>query len=155
MTRRFSLALFAVAALAALPAPAKPNYTGDWKMNVSKSSFGEMPAPSSMTSKINHDEPNLHTASKSSSDQGDFEFTAAYTTDGKECTNEIMGSPMKSTVKWEGDVLVINSDVKFGDNDLTIIDRWTLSEDGKTLTIARNFKSAMGEFQQKLVMEKQ
>ncbi len=155
MTRRSLLATFTLVMLAALPALAKPNFTGDWKMNPSKSSFGEMPAPSSMTSKISHSDPKLETSSKSSSDQGDLEFNAKYTTDGQECTNEIMGSPVKSTVKWDGDALLINSKLNFGGNDMTISDRWTLSEDGKTLTIARTFKSDMGEIQQKLVMDKQ
>ncbi len=155
MTCRFSLAAFALVTLAALPALAKPNYTGDWKLNTSKSEFGQMPAPSSMTSKVAHDEPKLETTSKSSSDQGDFEFHAVYTTDGKESTNELMGNPLKSTAKWDGDVLVIESKGTFGDNEFTMLDRWTLSGDGKTLTIARTFKSAMGEMEQKLVLEKQ
>jgi hypothetical protein len=34
-------------------------------------------------------------------------------------------------------------------------DKWTLSDDGKTLTIVRIFKSSMGEGEQKLVLEKQ
>ncbi len=155
MKLRFFFLTAAVFAAAALPALAKPNFTGDWKLNPAKSDFGQMPAPNSMSSKIAHDEPNLKTTSRSSSDQGDFEFQATYTTDGKECTNELMGNPVKSTVKWDGDALLINSNAKFGDNELTIQDRWTLSEDGKTLTIARVFKSSMGEMAQKMVLEKQ
>ncbi len=155
MTCRPYLAALALVALAALPALAKPNYTGDWKLNPSKSSFGEMPAPHSMTSKIAHNEPKLEATSKSSGDQGDFEFHAVYTTDGQECNNEIMGSPVKSTVKWDGDALIIHSKMNFGGNDMTVSDRWTLSEDGQTLTIARFFKSDLGEVQQKLVLEKQ
>ncbi len=155
MTIRSLLAAATLVTLATLPVLAKSNYTGDWKLNTAKSSFGQMPAPSSMTSKIVHEEPKLETTSKSSSDQGDFEFHAIYTTDGKECTNEIMGTPVKSTVKWDGDVLVISSNMTFGDNDMTMLDRWSLSEDGKTLTITRALKSSMGEMEQKLVMEKQ
>jgi hypothetical protein len=34
-------------------------------------------------------------------------------------------------------------------------DKWTLPDDGKTLTIVRLFESSMGEGEQKLVFEKQ
>ena len=62
---------------------------------------------------------------------------------------------MKSTLKWEGDTLVIDAKGKFGDNDFTLLDKWTLSDDGKILTIVWLFKSSMGEGEQKLVLEKQ
>jgi hypothetical protein len=152
--RRF-FAIFAVLMLAALPALAKANFSGDWKLNVSKSEFGQMPAPNSMTQKIAHEDPQLKVAVKSSSERGDFEYEMNYTTDGKECTNEIRGNPMKSTLKWEGDVLVIESTGRFGDNEFKMRGKWTLSADGKTLTIDSHFSSAMGEGDQKQVLEKQ
>jgi hypothetical protein len=34
-------------------------------------------------------------------------------------------------------------------------DKWTLSPDGKALTINRHFASSMGELDQKIVLEKQ
>src|ERR1022692_2319471 len=74
MSPRRLFATFAVMTLAVLPALAKPNFSGDWKLNLAKSSFGEMPAPTSMTLKITHEEPKLTTATKQSSEMGDFEM---------------------------------------------------------------------------------
>jgi len=149
-------ATFAALTLAALPAFAKPNFSGDWKLNAAKSSFGQMPGPNSMTEKITHEEPKLTTAIKMSSDQGDFDMKATYTTDGKECTNEgFGGSPTKSTAKWDGDTLVIESKGQFGDSEFSMSEKWVLSPDGKVLTVTRLFKSAMGEGEQKMVLEKQ
>ena len=151
-----SLEILAVLALAALPALAKPNFTGDWKLNASKSTFGEMPAPDSMSYKITHDDPKLTTASKQSSQMGDFEMNATYTTDGKECTNQgFQCSTTKSVVKWDGDTLAIDTKGQFGDNEFTMTQKWTLSADGKTLTVLQTFKSAMGEGEQKLIFDKQ
>lgn len=148
--------LLAILALVALPALAKPNFTGDWKLNTSKSTFGQFPAPSSMTNKITHADPKLTTATKQSSDMGDFEMSASYTTDGKESQNEgFGGSTTTSTAKWDGDTLNIETKGKFGDNEFTMTEKWTLAEDGKTLTIVRVFKSAMGEGEQKMLFEKQ
>ena len=155
MSRRIVITL-AILALAALPALAKPNFTGDWKLNASKSTFGEMPAPDSMTYKITHADPKLSTATKTSGQMGEFEMQASYTTDGKESTNEgFGGSTTKSVVKWDGDTLVIETKGQFGDNEFTMTQKWTLSADGKTLNILQTFKSAMGEGEQKLVLDKQ
>jgi hypothetical protein len=154
-SRRFSL-LLAVLALAALPALAKSNFSGDWKLNPSKSTFGQMPAPDSMTYKVAHDDPKLSTATKQSSQMGEFDMQAAYTTDGKESTNQgFGGGTNKSTAKWDGDTLVIETKGQFGDNEFTMTQKLTLSADGKTLTMIQAFKSAMGEGEQKLVFDKQ
>src|ERR1017187_2718644 len=56
--------LFPVWALAALPALAIPNFSGDWKLNTSKIPFGEIPSPDSMTLKITHDAPKLSPSTK-------------------------------------------------------------------------------------------
>jgi hypothetical protein len=151
------LGTFLLFALVAMwnTAQAKPNFTGEWKLNLSKSEFGPIPAPNSRTDKITHEEPNVKVSTSSSTPNGDFTAELKYTTDGKESTNEIRGNTIKSSAKWEGDALVINSKGSFGGNDLTITDKWTLSEDGKTLTIGRHFVSSQGELDQKVVMEKQ
>jgi hypothetical protein len=140
---------------ASLPLLAAPNFTGSWKLNASKSEFGPMPPPDSMSMKIDHQEPKLAVATKQSRDGNDFESTANYTTDGKECTNEFRGNPRKSTLKWDGDVLVIESKGKFGDNEYTSVEKWTLSADGKTLSIARHMASSMGEMDTKSTLERQ
>jgi hypothetical protein len=148
--------ILAILALAALPALANPNFTGDWKLNISKSDFGQIPAPDSMSYKITHADPKLTTVIKQTGQMGDVERQANYTTDGKESTNEgFQGSTTKSTAKWDGDTLVIETKAQFGDNEFTITQKWTLSEDGKSLTIAQAFKSSQGEGEAKLVLEKQ
>jgi hypothetical protein len=141
--------------LAAFAAQAKPNFTGEWKLNPSKSEFGQMPAPSSMVQKMTHDEPNLKVSVKQTSDMGEFAFDATYTTDGKESTNTMMDSPSKSVVTWDGDTLLIETKGKFGDSEFKMNDKWTVSADGKVLTINRHFTSSFGEGDQKMVLEKQ
>ncbi|MBE0657877.1 MAG: hypothetical protein IH602_09315 [Bryobacteraceae bacterium] len=142
-------------ALLAGSVAAKPNFTGDWKLNAAKSSFGDFPAPSSMTLKIAHEEPGLKVATAMVSEYGDWNTEAAYTTDGKECVNKMREAESKSVLKWEADALAINTKAEFGGNPMTIDDKWSLSEDGKTLTIERKFSSDRGELIQKVVMDKQ
>lgn len=153
-SRRF-LAIMLLFSLAAVVAAAKPNFTGDWKLNTTKSDFGQMPAPNSMTQKIDHNDPDLKVHVKQSSDMGEFERDMKYTTDGKECVNTFRENPSTSVLKWDGDALAIETKGKFGDNEFTMKDRWTLSSDGKVLTMVRHFSSSFGEGEQKLVLEKQ
>ena len=154
MSYRRLVAILASITLAALPALAASNFSGEWKLNTSKSNFGEMPPPQSMTQKIAHNEPKLKVAVKMSGQMGDIEFESNYTTDGKECTNEFNGNTSKSTAKWSGDALLFEIKGRFGDNDFTMRDKWTLTEGGKTLTFDRHFSSSMGEGDQKLVFDK-
>jgi predicted lipoprotein len=145
----------AIAALAALPAVAKPNFSGQWKANVSKSDFGQMPAPDKMEMKIGHEDPKLEVHNSQAGQFGEMEWDAKYTTDGQESKNVIRDNPATSIVKWDGDVLKFDTKGKFGDNDFTMTDKWSLSEDGKTVTMERHFSSSFGEGDQKVVMEKQ
>lgn len=153
--KKLILAAAAAAALLAGTTAAKPNFTGDWKMNGSKSSFGDFPAPSSLTMKISHDEPGLKVATAMVSEYGDWNTDAAYTTDGKECINKMRENESKSVLKWDAEALVIDTKAEFGGSPMTIADKWSLSEDGKTLTIERKFSSDRGELVQKVVMDKQ
>ncbi len=156
MYRNWRVGLLAILTLAlALPVLAAPNFTGEWKLNLSKSDFGEMPAPNSRVDKITHEGVNLAITSKQSREQGDFTSEAKYTTDGKECTNQMFGNPIKSTLKWDGETLVITSKGAFQDNEFTVVSKWTLSGDGKVLTINQHFTSSMGEGDSKAVLEKQ
>jgi len=157
--RPYTIRTLAVALLAAafglLQAQAKPNFSGTWKLNTAKSDFGAMPAPDSRTDKITHDDPALTDSLTQSGQMGEVNAELKYSTDGKETTNTVRGNEVKSTAKWEGDELAIAGKAQFNGADVTLTDRWSLSADGKTLTILRHVNSPMGETDQKIVLEKQ
>jgi len=148
-------ALDLVCSLALAQAQSKPNFSGPWKVNNSKSDFGPMPAPQSSTSKIDHKEPNLKIATTWVGDQGERTFEFSYTTDGKENTNSFGNVEFKSKATWEGSTLLIASKGGTDSGEFTMKDKWSLSEDGKTLTVVRAFSGPMGEATQTLVHEKQ
>jgi hypothetical protein len=152
--RVFSVALLA-AAFGLLPAQAKPNFSGTWKLNAGKSDFGPMPAPEARTDKITHQDPDLKDSFTQSGPMGDVAAEMKYSTDGKETTSTVRDNQVKSTAKWEGEELVIAGKTSFEGGDVTLADRWSLSADGKTLTILRHVHGRMGETNQKIVLEKQ
>ena len=152
--RVFSAALLAIAC-GLLQAQAKPNFSGNWKLNTAKSDFGAMPAPDSRTDIITHEDPDLKDSYTQSGQMGELTAEMKYSTDGKETTNSVRGNQIKTTAKWDGDELAIAGKTQFNGANVTMNDRWSLSPDGKTLTIQRHVNSPMGETNQKIVLEKQ
>jgi hypothetical protein len=65
------------------------------------------------------------------------------------------GSEVKGTAQWEGNTLVVNAKTSFQGSDVTIKDTYTLSEDGKTLHVTSHAGTSMGDFDSKMVFDKQ
>jgi len=133
---------------------AKPNFTGTWKLDISKSDFGVLPPDNSRTFVIDHSDPVIKIAVSEDGAQGKQDFTLNYTTDGKEATNNAGGLEFKSILSWESGSLVENSKLKYQDQDVTIKQIWLLSDDGKTLTQNAHYTSPMGEMDTKFVYAK-
>src|SRR5450432_1329123 len=146
--------LLAILALTAF-AQQKTDFSGTWKLNVSKSDFGPLGGPTARTDVITHKEPSIADAVSAESEQGKLDYTVNYSTDGKETTNHVADRESKSTAKWEGNNLVIHSKFNFNDVAVDAVATWTLSADGKTLTVSVHLSSSMGEADQKLTYEKQ
>jgi hypothetical protein len=148
--------LFVIAAAAGMALAAdKPDFSGSWKLDADKSVFGPMPPPTSMTRKVVHSDPALSVEQAQSGPQGDQNSTMKYSTDGKETTNSMMGNDVKSKAMWEGKTLVITSAANFGGADVKLTDKWSLADDGKTLTDVLNISAPQGDFEMTFVLVKQ
>ena len=134
---------------------AKTNLTGTWKVDNAKSDFGAMPAPQSTVSTIDQEDPKLKISTTSVGDSGERTFTLVFTTDGTESTNEVGSIQIKSKARWEGNDLIVESKAATDQGEFTVKDRWSLSEDAKTLKLLRQWASPMGEATQTLIHLKQ
>lgn len=141
--------------LAAMTCQAKPNLAGEWKLNAERSDFGPLPALTSMVMKITHSEPDLKVLSKVISTRGEENYDLKFKTGGAETVNHDGPTEMKTTSDWDGETLLMKTRAIFQDADLTLVDRWDLSDEGRTLTIRRHISSSRGEIDQKMVLEKQ
>lgn len=155
MLRRAVTASLVLLTFSALSfAQGKPNLTGTWKLNTSKSDFGVLPPTESQVEVIDHSDPALKVDVSAQGAQGSQNFTMNLTTDGKE--GPAYGPRQaKSTARWDGSNLVVDTKLKFNDQDVRVNSVWTLSPDGKTLIQNAHLASPMGETDQKLVFEKQ
>jgi hypothetical protein len=145
-----TLTWFAVALTAA-----PPDLSGNWKANLAKSDFGPMPAPSSLATKIEHKEPSIKMSTTLVGEQGEMTFDLKFMTDGSETTNNFGPVVMKSKARWDGRTLVIETKGSTDNGDISALGKWSLSEDGKTITETSNFTGPQGEMVLKTVYEKQ
>ena len=148
--------LVAMSVSAATQAPPGQDFTGTWALNVPRSDYGPFPAPERRTDTIEHRASTLK-VTRREVPSGGRERTAEWscTTAGAECTNVIGGNDMKSTVRWDGPVLVVDTKTMYNQQPATISDRWTLSPDGRLLTISRHAASPEGTVDQVFVLERQ
>jgi hypothetical protein len=156
--KTLSNALLIIAALASAALAAdKPDFSGDWKLNASKSNFGPIPAPATYARKVTHAEPSITIEdTQTGSALGDQHDTRTYTTDGKEISYQANGADVKSGATWDGDSLQINSKVSIQDMQLVVKDKITLGDDGKTMTDSVHIAvPQQGDIDLTLVFEKQ
>ncbi len=158
MRRFLALASFAVLALPwSAPAAAqdKPDLSGTWVMVADKSDFGAMPGPTTRTDVIEHKGTSLvMKRSQGGGPMGDVNSTLTYGIDGKEYKNQAGPNDVTSKLRWEGDVLVMESTVATGQGDASVVDRYSLSADKKTLTQNRTISIQGQEIKQTIVLAK-
>lgn len=144
--------------LAAVPGTAQkqPNFSGAWNLNLDNSELGPMPRPDSAHYVIRHSGANLSLDYT----QDEKKTHADLITDGDErVTDSNPDTEIWTRVYWAGPVLVFESRQKarpaHASEGLKWTSRWSLSEDGKTLAIQKHFTTRDGEFDQKLLFDKQ
>jgi len=157
-TKKMSMARTLVVALVlALSgyAQTKPNFSGTWKLNVSKSDFGMIPPPDSRSDVVEQSEGMIKDAVSQVGQQGAQNFTLNLKTDGTETAVKLGPRDAKVAAQWADNALAVTTKMDFDGNDVLIKSNWTLSADGNTWTQAAHINSPMGEMDVKMVFEKQ
>lgn len=132
-----------------------PNLTGTWILQADKSDFGPMPGPANRTDVIDHQEPKLNIKRTVTMPTGETTSDLVYLVDGKPHKNTAGGSELSSVLHWEAQTLVMVSTVQSPQGEATITDRISLSEDAKTMTLARTIAVAGQQLNQTMVLAKQ
>ena len=146
------LLLSAIALSLLLGQSAKPNFTGEWTLNTAQSNFGALPAPTTLTRSIKHEEPALTIVEYQLGALGEQSATRKYLTDGTPTTFESQGVTVPSSAKWENNALVVVSNVEA--IGLSFNDRMTLSPDGRTRTSVVRISSPQGDADMTVVFER-
>jgi hypothetical protein len=139
------------------------NFSGDWKLNESKSDLGEFGsrfAPKKL--KITGQADGMSVDRVSVNQQGEeVTMTEKLTFDGKEAESTVFGSSKKkSTTKWsdDGQVLTVNSTIMFERNgettEIKMTEVYKLIDNGQALSVESTSNSSFGTNAMKLLYEK-
>ena len=163
-TKKLLILLMAPAFLLAFTSKMdRTNFSGEWKLNESKSELGQFGrfAPHTIKTEQKDDAITItRTATSFNGDDMTTSETLSY--DGKEAESKIFGnSKKKSTIKWsdDGKTFTVNYtlllDFNGQTNEIKGTETWILADDGKTLTLQNNSSSPQGDLSTKAVYEKQ
>jgi hypothetical protein len=107
-----------------------PDFTGTWKMEVSKTDDSKGPPPR-ITRRVSK-EGNVITMTEIQHRDGkERAIIRLFSTDGTVVRGKLSGQPIATRGMWDGDKLV--SDTLIGDTNM-LHEVWSLSDDGRTWT---------------------
>jgi hypothetical protein len=175
MTKKLvpAAALFVlIAAFSVFSQDKAAEYAGSWKLDLAKSEMGERSRVESMDMTVTQtkDELTVERKAKMAEGQGGGMGRGgmgggagkmAYSLTGKETTAAFgMGGEAKLSAKIEkGGKLTLsqerNIETQMGAMTIKTVEKWELSEDGKTLTISSSTETPRGARNQKMVFAKQ
>ena len=134
--RRSLIVWTVVLGAVALAADNKPNFSGTWELNVSKSDLAGAPI-TKLVVQVEHKDPVLKYTATGTAGGEDFTEVETISTDGTPTTDS-RGAQVKA--HWDGETLVIEST---GDQGRALdATRLALAKDGKTMTRDYERKSA-------------
>ena len=152
-------ATVAAIGVAQTTAPAKPNLSGTWKLNLQKSDLGQY-APDSETYTVTQTAGEIKIGIASAG-QFAMNYTFSAKLDGTDTPIAADAFPADSPFKvltskaeWKDGGLVITQTTSFQDSKGTLVSTYTLSDDGKTLTKATHIVFDQGAFDSKSVYDK-
>ena len=130
----------------------RPNFSGTWKLNLTKSKLSKQPGPGDHIYKIKHVEPRFELML-----QGD---TFHYIIDGKVhvAYRGLLDTDVQmAKAYWDGGTLVIETSQEIGPGGTRWASHFRLSEDGNTLVITDHFYPSRfgGSRDESLIYEKQ
>jgi hypothetical protein len=126
------------------PTNTPPDFTGLWELNLERSTLRGS-GPKRIVIEIEHREPRLvQQIHLTNADGAEKRMTFAYET-GAETTNSVGGAPARTSARWEGEELVMESRVMTPCREVQFRDYWSISDDGRTLTMAHRDDDLAGQ----------
>lgn len=132
-----------------------PNFSGVWQADLQKSKLGGGPPPKSYTIIIDQDGTKLTETTGVVGERGEHRSSFTYDVSGAVSRNRRDGMPMETKPALSGNTLTLESKVAALPHPGAMTETWTLSPDGKTLTIASTAKIGDREQAQTVVLDKQ
>jgi hypothetical protein len=120
------------------------NFTGTWQADLSKSKL-DGPPPDRLLITIEHHDPQLLQTVLTTTAGRDDHLTFSFTTDGEDTAITLRGNPGKTRAHWRDAELVIESSLLLAGRELQFRDYWSLSADGRLLTMEHRDDALAGQ----------
>lgn len=138
-------------------ATAHPDFSGTWVLDTTKSQ-SPMPLPGTMQIVVAQAANSMKIDRTASTPNGDMSTSTSWTLDGQTSKNTVtqmgMSIDMNTIANWDGAALVAKTTADVGGQTLEQTDRWSLSADGKELTINTDVSAGGQQMSAKLVLNK-
>ena len=122
----------------------RPNFTGVWKLNLEKSVMrGALPKQILMN--IEHQGPTMIQQIILTDANGAEQLQIFTCRIGVEMNNSVGGVKLRSSAQWHGGELVIESRMNTAGREFCFKDHWSLSDGGRTLTMAHRDDDLAGQ----------
>jgi hypothetical protein len=128
--------VFFLAGVMTVIAQQKPDFSGEWKLNLQASTLSPIVAPAAQSGvlRIEHHEPKFTAHQTIVLDGKPFESRFELLSDGREvATTDDRGFRIASTLRWDGDALVVLWRIHGPDREVTISFRYELQDGGRQL----------------------
>lgn len=134
-------------------AQSRPDFSGSWALDTAKSDGGGMMI-TARTDRFEQTATQLKVTRTLNGPEGAITATLTYGFDGAEYANTFGPVRIRSKLRWAGAVLIISSVTTSDQGEITSEDRFSLSVDGKVLTMERSLRFEGEEMIQKLIFNK-
>jgi hypothetical protein len=127
----------------AVTAQQKPDFSGEWTLNRQASTLSPIVAPAAQSGvlRIEHHEPRFTAHQTIVLDGKPFESKFELLSDGREvATTDDRGPRIVSTLRWDGDALVVMWRIQGPDAEVTISFRYELQDGGHRLRAAEELR---------------
>ena len=148
--------------LAQRKAGAKPNLTGEWKLNAAASDFGDVPPPRRQSEVVTQAGDEFAIAITIEREQMKQNYTLRFQAGGAEMPLAKGSFPEEAPFRilgvkgeWQGAVLVVTERVSFQGAEGTLTANYSLSANGKVLRKMTHVAMDTGTFDTKTVYDKQ
>ena len=158
-TRRSFLLAGMVAAPAApalgVQSQRKPDFSGRWKADMEQSNFGSLPTPRSFVRVIDQQYLFLTITVESVNEQGkSSKGELRFSLDGEESVNEVGGVRSTGFARSLGSHVLIHTSREVDGMQFQIDEIWSLTDDGKVMTIEGAATTDLGEEELFVVMNR-
>ena len=135
-------AVVALAGTMTAIAQQKPDFSGEWQLNLQASMLSPIVAPVAQTGtlQIEHKEPNFKCHMTIVLDGKPVETKYEMLSDARDSVTSAHGRRIVSSLRWDGDALVATSRVAIPNGEMTISFRYELEDGGRRLRASEQLR---------------